>query len=160
MTSVLDSVTDLLAKKGIAFHQTEDGDIWFRANGDHGNWGVVVMPDQGMEMVFFHFVCPLKAPTDCRTRLAEFLMRANREAYMGAFLLDLDSGEMRYETYLPCRNAELEQVVIETAIETNIWMMDKYLPGIARIISTELPAADVFLEIQTGVRPDKKYLYN
>ncbi len=67
---------------------------------------------------------------------------------------------MRYETYLPCRNAELEQAVIETAIETNIWMMDKYLPGIARIISAEGPAADVFLEIQTGVRPDKKYLYN
>lgn len=123
-------------------------------------WQCVVNVDEEEGIVFLHSVCPLKAPAEGRPRIAEFLMRLNRTVYLGHFVMDFDSGEIRFETYVHGENGAIGNDAMESFVNRNIATMDKHVCDIARVLSTEIPPADAMTQVMTGMAAGRGYLYN
>jgi hypothetical protein len=126
----------------------------------NARWQCVVNVDEGEGIVFFHSVSPLKAPADARPRIAEFLMRLNRTIYLGHFVMDFDSGEIRFETYVHAENGSIGNDAMESFVNRNIGTMDKHVCDIARVISTEIPPAEAMTQVLTGMPAGRGHLYN
>ena len=126
----------------------------------NARWQCVVNVDEEEGIVFFHSVSPLKAPVAGRPRIAEFLMRLNRSIYLGHFVMDFDSGEIRFETYVHAENGSIGNDAMESFVNRNIGTMDKHVCDIARVISTEIPPAEAMAQVLTGMAAGRGYLYN
>jgi hypothetical protein len=123
-------------------------------------WQCVVNVDEEEGIVFLHSVSPLKAAPESRPRIAEFLMRLNRTIYLGHFVMDFDSGEIRFETYVHGENGAIGNDAMESFVNRNIATMDKHVCDIARVISTEIPPAEAMTQVLTGMAADRGYQYN
>ena len=126
----------------------------------NARWQCVVSVEEEDGVVFFHSVCPLKASPECRPRLAEFLMRLNRTIYLGHFVMDFDSGEIRFETYVHGANGAIDSEVMESFVTRNIATMDKHICDIARVISTEIQPAEAMTHVMPGMAAGGTYRYN
>jgi hypothetical protein len=126
----------------------------------NARWQCVVNVDEEEGIVFLHSVCPLKASAESRPRIAEFLMRLNRTIYLGHFVMDFDSGEIRFETYVHSENGTIGNDAMESFVGRNIGTMDRHVCDIARVISTEIPPAEAMTQVLTGMAAGRGYLYN
>jgi len=126
----------------------------------NARWQCVANVDEEDGVVFFHSICPLKAAADARGRIAEFLMRLNRVIFLGHFVMDFDSGEIRFETYLIAREGYVNREAMGACVDANIAAMDKHIGDIARVISTGIPPAEAVAQALTGVPVDGAYRYN
>ena len=130
------------------------------ASTKNARWQCVVSVDEDEGVVFFHSVCPLKASPDGRPRLAEFLMRLNRTIFLGHFVMDFDSGEIRFETYLHGANGTIDNDAMESFVNRNVATMDRHVCDIARVISTGIPPAEAMTQVLTGMAAGSGYRYN
>jgi len=126
----------------------------------NARWQCVVNVDEEDGVVFFHSVCPLKAAPESRPRIAEFLMRLNRLLFLGHFVMDFDSGEIRYETYVIAREGCVSTEAMGACVDANIGAMDKHVCDIARVISTGITPAEAVTQALTGTPVDGAYRYN
>jgi hypothetical protein len=126
----------------------------------NARWQCVVNVDEEEGIAFLHSVCPLKASAETRPRIAEFLMRLNRTIYLGHFVMDFDSGEIRFETYVHGENGLIGNDAMETFVSRNIGTMDRHICDIARVISTEIAPAEAMTQVLTGMAAGREYLYN
>ena len=126
----------------------------------NARWQCIANVDEEDGVVFFHSICPLKAGAAGRGRLAEFLMRLNRILFLGHFVMDFDSGEIRFETYLISREGYVSADAMGACVDANIASMDKHICDIARVISTAIAPAEAVAQALTGVPVDGAYRYN
>ena len=126
----------------------------------NARWQCVVNVDEEEGVVFLHSVCPLKAPAESRIRIAEFLMRLNRTVFLGHFVMDFDSGEIRFETYVHGESGAIASGAMESFVNRNISTMDRHVRDIARVISTGIAPAEAMTQVLTGMAADRGYLYN
>ena len=126
----------------------------------NARWQCVVNVDEDEGVVFLHSVCPLKAAPESRPRVAEFLMRLNRTIFLGHFVMDFDSGEIRFETYVHVQNGTVVNGAMESFVCRNIATMDRYVCDIARVISTEITPAEAMTQVLTGSTAGRGYIYN
>jgi hypothetical protein len=161
MSDTIHSVAEYLTREGWEFNcSEEDGSIEMQVPTPAGHWVFIVRVSQDGKTVFFHSVCPLRAPVEYRPKVAEFLMRVNRGVYIGGFVMDFDSGEIRYETYMQADEYVDPAATELPSVDNNLATMNKYLLGIARVIASDVTPAEALTEVVTGVRVDKKYIYN
>jgi hypothetical protein len=126
----------------------------------NARWQCVVNVDEEEGVVFFHSICPLKAPVEARPRIAEFLMRLNRTMFLGHFVMDFDSGEIRFETYAHGLDGAVPSAEMESVVQRNLAAMDRHVCDLARVISTGIPPAEAMTQVLTGVPADGAYRYN
>ncbi|HEY9605649.1 MAG TPA: YbjN domain-containing protein, partial [Allocoleopsis sp.] len=79
---------------------------------------------------------------------AEFLMRVNYGLILGNFELDFGSGQIYYKTTICTNDIHLNSALIERGVYANVWTMDKYLPGIMKVIYADVPAAEALAQIE------------
>ncbi|NEQ30985.1 MAG: YbjN domain-containing protein [Leptolyngbya sp. SIO4C5] len=67
---------------------------------------------------------------------------------VGNFELDFSDGEIRYKTSLDVEGDRLSQASIKQLVYTNVFTMDRYLPGIEAVIKygTNAEAAIALVE--------------
>lgn len=169
MKSLFWSTADYLKEKGWPCTLTEDP-AHLKANvcTKIGRWTFTAFLDVLHKVVVFQSIFPLHVPADRLTKVAEFLMRVNRWNFVGSFVMDFDGGgEVRVITYMPITpepsSSESEQETCAAAcrlVEKNMRVMDKYLPGILRVLSSDTTPAEAYSEILTRMPVDRKYLYN
>lgn len=120
-------------------------------NGENGRWQCLVRVRQNA-LVMFYSICPVTVPAEYRPAMAEFLTRANYGLAMGNFEMDFEDGEVRYKTSIDVERIPLDLLeqsawgldLFKDIAYPNVLMMDRYLPGIMRVIaSNEAPAAIV-----------------
>jgi len=126
----------------------------------NARWHCVANVDEEDGVVFFHSICPLKAAPASRPRIAEFLMRLNRVIFLGHFVMDFDSGEIRFETYLISRDGFVSAEAMGACVDANITAMDKHVCDIARVVSTGIAPAEAVAQALTGAPVDGAYRYN
>lgn len=161
MNSMLEAVASYFDKEGFTFTRLDDGNrLHMGWNSSNGSWPCLITANEDENVIFLHSVHPLKVPAGDRVRVAEYLMRVNRIAFFGCFLMDFDTGEIRYETYVLTHSACGFEEAFQAALAMNVRTMDKYIGGVARVISCELNPAEAIAEIVTGRRVDKRYQYN
>ena len=74
--------------------------------------------------------------------MAEFVCRANYGLRDGNFELDMRDGEIRYKSYVNCKNYMPSQDVIRDSIYCPAAMFKNYGDGIVEIIFNEMSAKD------------------
>jgi hypothetical protein len=87
-------------------------------------------------------------------------MRVNRRAYVGHFLMDFDSGEIRYETLMHASDDVNLNAEMEATVGCNLAMMTKCLPGILHVLSSSITPEEAIAEIGTGNVVMESYMLN
>ncbi len=115
--------------------------------GDNGQWTCYAMAREEQAQFVFYSVVAAKAPEAKRPALAEFLTRANFGLIVGNFELDWDDGEVRYKTSLDVEGDRLMPALVKQMAYANVVTMDRYLPGIMRVIYGDVSPVQALAEI-------------
>jgi hypothetical protein len=102
--------------------------------GRNGKWMCYAQARESQQQFVFYSVLPVNAPEDRRPIIAEFITRANYGMIVGNFELDFDDGEVRYKTSLDVEGATLLPALIRQLVYANVFITDRYLPGIMSVM--------------------------
>lgn len=110
--------------------------------GEQGQWACYAHAREMAEQFAFYSVLPENVPEPQRHRMAEFITRANFGMILGNFEMDYADGEVRFKTSVDVEGSELSPPLIRQTVYANLVIMDRYLPGLQRVIhSDETPLA-------------------
>ena len=82
--------------------------------------------------------------------LAEFFTRGNYGMVIGNFELDMNDGEMRYKVSVDAEGIELSPTFLKNLSYTAVVTMDRYLPGIMKVLYSDIDPAEAVREIEGG----------
>jgi len=115
--------------------------------GNNGTWTCYARTREQEERFIFYSVLSTNVPEHMRLAAAEYLTRANYGMLIGNFELDFSDGEVRYKTSIDVEGGTLTHKMIENMIYVNVLTMDRYLPGLNRVVygnvSPQLAIAEV-----------------
>ncbi len=104
---------------------------------------------EAQEQVCFYSVNPLMVPEDKRALVAEFILRANYGMIVGNFEMDYNDGKIRYKTSADVEGTDIPQVFIRNLIHANVMTMDRYVPGIAKVVYADADPAEAVAEVES-----------
>lgn len=98
------------------------------------------------EQLLFYGVAKTNVPPALRSAAAEFLTRANYGMVVGNFELDFSDGEVRYKTYVEAApdSGPVSHVQLKSALFHNVRMLDKYLPGLRKLLDEGVSPLDAW----------------
>jgi hypothetical protein len=105
-----------------------------------------------IEQFLFYAIAPVKAPEATRPAVAEFITRANYGMRIGNFEMDFSDGEVRYKSSLDFEQEVLTPQLIKNAIYPAVQTMDRYLPGLMRVIYGDQPPIEAIAEIEGALK--------
>lgn len=117
-------------------------------SGKNGEFSCLARALEDRHQFVFTSDLPVMVPEAQRAELAAFITRANYGMLMGAFELNLDSGEVHFRTGVDMEDVPPTAALIRNVIYVNVLTMDKYFPGLMRVIYGGIPAAQAILEIE------------
>lgn len=116
--------------------------------GKNGKWICYAQARESQDQFVFYSVSPINAPEDKRNPIAEFVTRANYGMIIGNFEMDYADGEIRYKTSIDVEGASLTPPLVKQVVYANVVIMDRYLPGIMRVIYSDVPPEEAVKEIE------------
>ena len=148
MGAILDVATSFLQEDGWPLQQLEGQTIvQVSFQGDNGHWTCFAIAREEQAQFVFYSVCAARAPEARRLAMAEFLTRANYGLIIGNFELDWADGEIRYKTSLDVEGDRLTPALVKQMAYANVVTMDRYLPGIMRVIYGDVAPDQALAEI-------------
>jgi hypothetical protein len=119
-----------------------------RYAGRNGNYDCWFQARPSEEQLMFYSRAPVNAPPEKRLALAEFLTRANYGRVVGNFELDMGDGEVRFKYAMDVDGLPLDVQFLKNMSYSVVVSMDRYLPGIMKVIYSDAAPADVIREIE------------
>ncbi len=148
MENILDTAITFFKEDNWPFQQLEGQPILqIGFQGENGQWTCFAMAREEQAQFAFYSVCTARAPEARRPALAEFLTRANYGLIIGNFELDWTDGEIRYKTSMDVEGDRLTPALVKQMAYANVVTMDRYLPGIMRIIYGDVAPDQALAEI-------------
>jgi len=133
MSAQLDQLSAYLDRGTLVYDHDEDrGMFRMLFEGKHGDIRVMMLLDDAILQVFTH--PSNKIPETHRQMIAEAITRANYGLKLGNFELDLEDGELRYQTALPLGDSFPDDDVLDHILYIGGAMIDRYLPAFLSII--------------------------
>jgi len=124
-------------------------------SGSNGHWTCFAQSREDLYQFVFYSVCPVNVPPARRAAIAEFITRANYGMIIGNFELDYTDGEIRYKTSIDVEGDRLTRALLKQVIYANVVIMDRYLPGLLRVIyGAGDPAAEIEKIENDALPPD------
>jgi hypothetical protein len=142
-------VSDFFVAKGWSALTLADGSLALTFDGQHGRWACRMFVDEPLGQVSFYSILPEPVPADRRAAVLEFSARANVELVLGNFELDLDRGELRFKTSIDVEGDRLTPALLTHVVHANVLSMDRYLPGLARVLREDADPAEVVAQART-----------
>jgi hypothetical protein len=137
--STLEVVRSVLERAGIGAERLKNADgfrITVRDNGE---------PTTGFAHVFdeakvfiFRLVVTQKASRSRLAAVSEFVTRANNGMFVGNFELDLDTGEVKFKTYVDYRSTKLKSVYVRNAVLAAMEMFEGYSSALAAVMHNKM----------------------
>ena len=103
------------------------------------------------DRLIMHFMIPLKADEEERTKVAEYILRANYGLKVGGFDFDFDDGEISYRISLFCGLDEFNPPTyeqIEFAVVIGLMMIDKYANNLVKVMFGLVEPADAIADAE------------
>jgi len=124
--------------------------------GQNGQWVCYAKAREAAQQYVFYSICPVMATESKRVEIAEFLTRANYGLIIGNFEMDFNDGEIRYKSSLDVEGLPLDTPedspwslsLLKQMIYANVLTMDKYLPGIMKVIYSDEAPEDAITSIE------------
>ena len=113
-------------------------------SGENGKWTCYAQAREEQEQFVFYSVAPVSATPEVMDAVVEYITRANYGMIMGNFEVDYRDGEIRYKTSIDVEGDHLTGALIRQVVYSNVLIMDRYLPGLLRVVYAEGdPAAEI-----------------
>lgn len=122
--------------------------IEFTVESPEHSWDVMISTFNEPCCVIIHSTFPQPVPTSLRAELALYLSVLNTARPIGNFELDIETGDIRFKTYIDCTATSLTANGLDRALTTNLLTMRKYLPEILSIIEREATLLDDDIELK------------
>ncbi|MGC9399915.1 MAG: YbjN domain-containing protein [Anaerolineae bacterium] len=103
-------------------------------SGANGQYACYAQIRMDLEQFLFYVMAPVKVPEERRMLCAEFLTRANYGLRIGNFEMDMSDGEVRYKSSLDFEGEALTPNLIRRAIYPAVQTMDRYMPGLMKVM--------------------------
>lgn len=107
-----------------------------------------------LEQFLFYVLAPIKAPEEKLHAVAEYITRANYGLRIGNLEMDFNDGEVRYKSSLDFEGVALTDDLIKHAIYPAVQTMDRYLPGLLKVVYGDEPPAEVIAAIEGATAED------
>ncbi len=117
-------------------------------SGKNGSFNCFAQAREQQEQFVFYAMSAINAPEEKRTAIAEFLTRANYGMILGNFEMDFNDGEIRYKTSIDVEGEELTFHLAKQVVYANVMTMDRYFPGIMKVLYSDIAPADAVKEIE------------
>lgn len=121
-------------------------------SGENGQMACFAQVRVDLAQFLFYVVAPVKAPAAVRPAVAEYVTRANYGLRIGNFELNYGDGEVRYKSSIDFEGVALSPPLIRHVIYPAVQTMDRYLPGLLRVIYGDVPPTEAIgtVEKQEG----------
>ena len=116
--------------------------------GKNGQWTCYARARENEQQFVFYSICPVTVPKAKRRTLGEFIARANYGMVIGNFELDFAEGEVAYKTSIDVEGSTLTFPQMKRLVDTNVAMMDQYLPGIKSVIQGDASPEEAIAQIE------------
>lgn len=116
--------------------------------GKNGQFTCYAQERTEQQQFVFYSIFPVRAPDTQMTQVAEFITRANYGMIIGNFEMDYGDGEIRYKTSVDLEDSSVEEPIIRHMVYANVLTMDKYFPGLMRVLYGGIEPVDAIIEIE------------
>lgn len=148
MGRIEDAIRSYLREDDWPLEESElDGVLVTRIGGTSGDWILVTVVREDEEQLLLYSVYPDLVPEQHLDEAMTYVTRANWDLSIGAFELDLDTGEARFRTSIDLEGVDPSEPLLRSLVQSNVVVMDRYLPGLEAICRGE-PADDTIAEIE------------
>ncbi len=148
MGRLLDAVVEYLDEEEFDYDVESDERVDLSFTSSNGVLVTWFSIDEEDQVVLFVSRCPVFVPQERREAAMEFLTRANFGLRLGHFEFDLDDGEVRYKTSIDVEGDRLTPVLVKRLVRPNLVTMDRYLPGLLRVVFGATTAAQEIAAIE------------
>ena len=149
MGRIFDVVETFLKEDGWPFTQLEGQSIAKTSfQGKKGEFNCFVQAREEAEHVVIYAVLPVVVAEERREEVSRFITRANYGMMVGNFELDFSDGEVRYKTSADLEDVDEFRILLRNLVYANVLTMDKYLPGLMRVIFGGAEALEAVQEIE------------
>jgi hypothetical protein len=147
--SLIETVANFFINDGWPFTQVGDQPILrLQFQGESGRWLCIARTQEEHGQFMFYSVCPMVAPEERRMAVAEFITRANYGLILGNFEMDFDDGEIRFKTSADVSaGATFDAPLLRQLVYTNVLVLDKFFPALAKIIYGNVEPGTAFREV-------------
>jgi len=154
MGQLYDAVVDYLIEDGWQFNVAqEEVAVQFGFRGSSTIWQCLCLVDEENQLVRMYSIAPVVVPQELRPAVAEYITRANYGLPLGNFELDYNDGEVRFKTSIDVEGGQFTSTMIANLFNSNLLMMDRYLPGLFRVVYAGVSPADAVSEIESSPLP-------
>lgn len=120
---------------------------------DIGNSDVFIVIHHGIKLVEIFAISPTNVPLNKRKEVAKFLDIADYISYLGNLQLNHTDGGIRCKTYFCYGDESVNQQIINDNFYESINSLDRYIPGVMKIIYGGKDADSVMAEINGEINP-------
>lgn len=116
--------------------------------GKNGQFTCYAQERVDQDQFIFYSIFPVRATENRVHSVAEFINRANYGMIIGNFELDYKDGEIRYKTSVDVEEIEEIEPLIRHMIYANVLTMDRYFPGLMRVLYGGVEPVDAIEEVE------------
>ncbi len=151
MGKILDIVGSFLQEDDWPYSLV-DGHLAYKTafEGKNGQFACYAQERAEQEQFVFYSIFPVHTPDNRIDDVVEFITRANSGMIIGNFELDYEDGEIRYKTSVDIEDVEIVEPLVRHLIYANVLTMDRYFPGLMRVIYADINPADAIEEVEGG----------
>lgn len=116
--------------------------------GKNGQFTCYAQEREEQQQIVFYSVFPVRVPGERMADVAEFIIRANYGMIIGNFEMDYNDGEIRYKTSVDVEDVTVEDALVRHLIYANVLTMDKYFPGLMRVLYAGIDPVSAIEEVE------------
>ena len=151
MGRILDAVMQFLEKDNWPYTPLDDRPVVRTGfEGDNGQVSCYAQEREQEQQFVFYSIFPVHVPENKLATVAEFINRANYGMIIGNCEMDYSDGEIRYKTSVDVEGVEMSEALLRHMVYANVLTMDRYFPGLMRVLYASVTAEDAINEIEAG----------
>jgi hypothetical protein len=116
--------------------------------GKNGEFNCFIQAREEQNHLVMYSVLPVLALPARLDEVVVFITRANYGLIIGNFELDYEDGEVRFKTSVDLEDVAESAIQIRNIIYANVLTLDKYLPGLMRVIYGGVSAVEAIRMIE------------
>lgn len=151
MSVAFETIKQFFSEDEWFFVETENrGVLVLRMNhwGENGRFSCQAEYNEAQDIFYFYSYFPINVPDEKRLKMAEFITLVNYGMRIGNFEMDFEDGEVRFRTSSDFEGQGLSYALVSNHVYPNVWMMDRYLPGLFAVVYGDRSAAEILESIE------------
>lgn len=121
--------------------------FWVKFKGENISFKSYFVTDEKLKFFRILSFADFKVPENKRSEAAEYLMRVNCVRSIGSFDIDFNDGEVKYKIGVDVEGGELVHKMIQNMTVDCHAAMDKYIPGLLKVIYGDVSPEKILDEI-------------